>query len=98
MGRGSKTINVKIIDDVVFVRQWGFLTPAEKLLTGTAAGTELTRKVRASLFEKVNKQFKKAINEVIKSKIISIHSDVSTIIGEKIIVITFDENIEEKLN
>lgn len=98
MGRGPKRINAKILDDVVFVRQWGFLTAAEELLAETRDGTELIKKVRARLFEKANPQFRKAINEVIQSNIISIHSDVSTITGEKIVVVTFDENIEAKIN
>lgn len=100
MGRGPKRINAKILDDVVFVRQWGFfLTAAEELLAETSDGTELIKKVRARLFfEKANPQFRKAINEVIQSNIISIHSDVSTITGEKVVVVTFDENIEAKFN
>ena len=96
MGRGPKRINAKIMDDVIFVRQWGFLTLAEESLAETNDGTELIKKVRSRLFEKVNTRFRNSINEVIDSNIISIHSDVSTITGEKIIVVTFDENIEEK--
>ena len=96
MGRGPKRTNAKIMDDLVFIRQWGFLTPAEQLLAESNDGTELIKKVRARLFEKTILQLKQLINEVINSNILSIHSDVSTITGEKIIVITFDENIEEK--
>lgn len=96
MGRGPKRINVKIIEDVLFIRQWGFLTPAEELLAETNDGTELIKKVRTRLFEKVNDKFRKVIYEIVNSNIISIHSDVSTITGEKIIVVTFDENIEAK--
>ncbi|QUI25147.1 DUF2294 domain-containing protein [Vallitalea pronyensis] len=98
MGRGPRRINAKIMDDVVFVRQWGFLTAAEQLLAETHDGTELIKKIRSRLFEKANSQFRQAINEVIPSNIISIHSDVSTITAEKIVVVTFDENIEIKFN
>ncbi|MCT4543964.1 MAG: DUF2294 domain-containing protein [Vallitalea sp.] len=96
MGRGPKRINATILNDVIFVRQWGFLTPAEQLLAETHDGTELIKKVRTRLFEKANLKFRESINKVIQSKIISIHSDVSTITGEKIVVITFDENIQSK--
>lgn len=98
MGRGPKTIRTKIVEDAIIVRQMGFLTPSERLLAETTDGTELIKKIRSRLFEKVNKQFREVVNDVVKANIISIHSDVSTITGEKVIVITFDENIEEKFN
>ena len=98
MSRGPKSIKTKIVDDTIFVRQVGFLTPAEQILAETTEGTNLIKKIRSRLFETVMDQFKAVVNEVVKSKIISIHSDVSTITGEKIIVITFEENIAEKFN
>ncbi|GMQ59172.1 DUF2294 domain-containing protein [Vallitalea sediminicola] len=96
MGRGPERINAKIMDDVIFVRQWGFLTLAEESLAETNDGIELIKQIRSRLFEKANDRFRNVINGVINSNIISIHSDVSTITGEKIIVVTFDENIEAK--
>lgn len=98
MARGPKSIKTKIIDDTVLIRQIGFLTLAEQMLSKTTEGTDLIKKIRFRLFETVIEQFKEAVNQVIKSKIISIHSDVSTKTGEKVIVVTFEENLEGKFN
>jgi uncharacterized protein YbcI len=93
MGRGPIKICTKIIEDVVLVRLWGFLTPAEKLVAKTSEGTDLIKKVRVRLFEGADHQFRQVINNILEEEIISIHSDVSTVTGEKIIVITFEKNI-----
>lgn len=94
MGRGPIKITSKIIDDVVLIRLWGFLTPAERLVAKTSEGIDLIKKLRVRLFEEANDVFRNAINEIISKDIISIHSDVSTVTGEKIIVITFDSKVK----
>lgn len=94
MGRGPIKITSRIIDDVVLVRLWGFLTPAEKLVAKTTDGTELIKKVRVRLFEEANDQFKEMISGILNKNILSIHSDVSTVTGEKVIVITLDSKIQ----
>lgn len=98
MGRGPKQIRTKVLEDMIIVRLMGFLTPAEQRLAENNNGVELIKKVRTILFESAEKYFKTLIYNVIDVDIISIHSDVSTRTGEKIILLTFSENIEEKLN
>lgn len=96
IGRGPKHIKTTIIEDLVIIRQKGFLSPAEQKLAEDKSGVELVKKARTMLFENAEGYFKKLINEVINIDIISIHSDVSTKTGEKVILITFSKNLEKE--
>lgn len=98
MGRGPKQIKTFIIEDLIVVRLKGFLSQSEQRLSVNREGVELLKKVRTTLFENSREHFEKIIKEVIDVNIISTHSDVSTRTGEKIIVVTVDENLEEKIN
>ncbi len=95
MGRGPKSIRTYIVQDLIIVRLTGFLSPSEQKLTDNPAGVELFKKMRASLFEGGRGFLEALIAQVIEAAIISIHSDISTKTGEKIIVITTDRNIED---
>lgn len=98
MGRGPKQINTTIVKDMIVIRQKGFFSESEKRLAKTNNGVELLKKLRTILFENEEGQFKKMIEEIIEQDIISIHSDVSTRTGEKIIVLTVATNLEELFN
>ncbi|MCR4429510.1 MAG: DUF2294 domain-containing protein [Tepidanaerobacteraceae bacterium] len=98
MGRGPKQIRTVIIQDLIIVRLKGFLSKSEQKLAESIQGVELIKKLRTTLFENAREYFETLIKEVIDVNIISTHSDVSTKTGEKIIVITVDENLEEKFN
>ncbi|MFW5999638.1 MAG: DUF2294 domain-containing protein [Halanaerobiaceae bacterium] len=95
MGRGPKQINTIIVEDLIIVRLEGFFSVSEKHLAENNR-VELLKKVRTLLFENEEENFRRRIEEIIDTKIISIHSDVSTRTREKIIVLTMEENIEEK--
>jgi len=51
MGRGPTETKTYIIDDIVFVRLKGVLTPAEKQLSKSPEGAELIKKTRVQLLE-----------------------------------------------
>ncbi|MFP4662448.1 MAG: DUF2294 domain-containing protein [Halanaerobiales bacterium] len=95
MGRGPKQINTIIVKDLIIIRLEGFFSISEKRLAENNS-VELIKKVRTLLFENEEKNFKSLIEEIIESKIVSLHSDVSTRTGEKIIVLTMGEDLEEK--
>lgn len=98
MGRGPKQIKTKIVDDLIIIRLTGFLTPAEQKLAEKEDGVDLIKKLRTVLFESSQDYFKSLIRQIIDIDIISVHSDVSTKTGEKIIVITVNKNLEEQLH
>lgn len=94
MGRGPKKIRVIIVDDLIIIRLIRFLSQAERNLLDNNEGIELIKRHRTLLFERNLELFKKIINEVVPNTISSIHSDVSTVTGEKIIIVTFNEKLD----
>lgn len=98
MGRGPKQIKTLIVQDMIIIRLQGFLSQSEQKLAESSQGVELLKKVRTTLFENSRDYLESLIKEVIELKIISIHSDVSTRSGEKIIVITATDNLEERFS
>lgn len=94
-GRGPKKINTIIVNDLIIVRLEGFFSVSEKRLARNN-NVELIKKVRTLLFENEEENFREKIEDIIETNVISIHSDVSTKTGEKIIVLTTKENLEEK--
>lgn len=95
MGRGPKSIKTYIINDMILVRLSGFLSPSERKLTENPQGIELIKKVRTSLFEGGRGYLETLITELLDVAVVSTYADVSTKTGEKIVVITVDQNIEE---
>lgn len=95
MGRGPKQINTIINDDLIIIRLEGFFSQAEKRLAQEGEVEEV-KKLRTLLFENEEKNFRKMIKEIIDVEIDSVHSDVSTRTGEKIIILTVKENLEKK--
>nr|WP_232841590.1 Na-translocating system protein MpsC family protein [Caldicellulosiruptor acetigenus] len=79
----------------IVVRLIGFLSPTEKRLAQTKEGIELIKKVRATLFENAKEDLANLIKQVIDVDIAGIYSDVNTVNGEKVIVITLNKNLEK---
>jgi len=94
MGRGPKQIKTTIVQDLIIIRLKGFLSQMEQKLAESSQGVELLKRVRTSLFESAGEYFEKTIKDVVDVTIVSLHSDVSTRTGEKVIIITLDENLE----
>jgi uncharacterized protein YbcI len=94
MGRGPKQIKTMIIQDIIVIRLIGFLSQSEQKLAANPNGVELLKKVRMMLFENASTYLEDLVKQIIDIEIVSMHSDVSTRTGEKIIVITASENIE----
>ncbi len=98
MGRGPKQIKTLIIQDMILIRLKGFLSQSEQKLAENIQGVELLKKVRTTLFEISRGFLETLIKEVIDVEIVSTHSDVSTKTGEKIIVVTVGENLEDRFS
>jgi len=96
MGRGPKETKTYIIDDMIFVRLKGVLTPAEEQLSKTSEGADLIKKTRVNLLEGAWALLGKIVMDVTGCKIQSLHSDISTKTGERVIIFTLDKDFEEK--
>jgi uncharacterized protein YbcI len=89
MGRGPEEARTYIIDDLVIVRLRGVLTPAEKQLAkseSTDQGRSLIKQVRMELLEKARPLLEVLVQDITGQKVKSMHTDISTITGERIIV------------
>lgn len=98
MGRGPKQIRTLIVQDLIIIRLFGFLSLSEQKLAENSQGVELLKKVRTMLFENSRDHLADLIKEVVDIEVVSTHSDISTKTGEKIIVITVGENLEDKFS
>jgi len=96
MGRGPTETKAYIIKDMVFVRLKGVLTPAEEQLTKTAEGADLIKRTRVQLLEGARILLEKLISEVTSCQVKSLHTDISTKTGERVIIFTLNQNLEEK--
>ena len=96
MGRGPVDVKSYIIEDMVLIRLKGVLTPAERHLAKDAAGIQLVKQVRAKLLENSSKMLEEIITKITGTAIICFHTDISTKEGERIILITFEQNVEKK--
>jgi len=93
MGRGPLATKSYLIEDMVLVRLRGVLTQAEHQLatTGDASrGRGLIKQVRIELLEKGRPLLESAVEAITKRKVRSLHTDISTTTGERIILFTLD--------
>lgn len=96
MGRGPKETKTLILNDLIFVRLKGVLTPAEEQLAKTVEGADLIKKTRVQLLEGARVLLESIISEITSCQIKSLHSDISTKTGERVIIFTLEENLEER--
>lgn len=97
MGRGPKEIKTYIIKDMIFIRLKGVLTPAEEQLAKTDDGADLIKKIRVQLLESAKVLLNSIIREITGCTALSLHSDISTKTGERIIVFTLNKDLEDDL-
>lgn len=96
MGRGPEQIKSYILQDMIVVRLKGFLSHAERKLAVSKDGVELLKRVRTMLFEENTDLLERTISDIVSSAVTSMHSDVSTRTGEKVIIFTVQDNLEER--
>jgi len=96
MGRGPKETRTYIIDDMIIVRLKGVLTDAERHLTRTHEGRDLVKKVRATMLEGARDLLSRVIRDIVGVDVTSLHTDISTHTGERVIIFTLAENFRFK--
>ncbi|MFH1580692.1 MAG: DUF2294 domain-containing protein [Pseudomonadota bacterium] len=96
LGRGPKEGKVHILGDMVVVRLKGVLTPAEEQLSKTSEGSGLIKKVRMSLLEGARTILENFMLEITGCQVVSLHTDISTKKGERMIVFILDKNLENQ--
>jgi uncharacterized protein YbcI len=94
MGRGPRETVSNIIKDVIFIRLKGVLTPAEEQLAKASEGAKLIKETRVELLESGMALLGKTVFDITGCEVTSMHSDICTKTGEKIIVFVLDRNFE----
>ncbi|HXV48946.1 MAG TPA: DUF2294 domain-containing protein [Candidatus Binatia bacterium] len=97
MGRGPKETRAHIVEDLVVVRLKGVLTPAEEQLTKSVDGRDLVKKMRATLIDKARPLLYQVVGDITGTKILDLHTDVSTESGERVFVFSLDSNLQKSL-
>jgi len=97
MGRGPRETVSYIIKDVIFIRLKGVLTPAEEQLAMTSEGAKLIKETRVELLESGAALLGKIVFDITGCEVTSMHSDICTKTGEKVIVIVLDRDLEKNL-
>ena len=97
LGRGPKEVRSFIIHDLILVRLKGILTPAEDKLVSEVDGAQLVKQIRRRLIESSRPILEKLIEATVDAKVITLHTDISSRTGERIIIFSMDRNVEEGL-
>ena len=96
MGRGPEETKTYIIDDIIVIRLKRVLTPAEQQLAGTSdetTGRTLIKRVRTELLEKARPLLEQIIKDITGKRVKSLHTDISTITGERVIILTLESPV-----
>lgn len=94
MGRGPLETKTYILDDMVVIRLKGVLTQAEIKLAEAddrRRGRYLLKQVRQELLDQGRPILAAIIRDVLGSDIQSLHTDISTRTGERVIVLTLEQ-------
>ena len=94
MGRGPLETKSFIIEDMVLVRLKNVLTPAELKLAESERherGRYLIKQMRQELIERGRTLLDTVIKDILHINVVSLHTDISSKTGERIIVFTLEE-------
>jgi uncharacterized protein YbcI len=96
LGRGPLDARTFFLHDMVVVRLRGILTPAETKLAETREGRTLVKETRRQLFETTRSLIETMVNEILGCAVVSLHTDISTKTGERIMVLTVDVDLDKR--
>ena len=97
MGRGPMETRTWIIEDIVLVRLKNVLTPAEQQLASdddSERGRGLIKQLRQQLLERGRPILESIVFDTLGIAVKSLHTDISTRTGERIIVFTLAQAYE----
>ena len=96
LGRGPVEARTFFIQDLILVRLRGILTPAEVKLAENREGQVLVKESRRQLFETSRPLLEALVLELTGCGVVSLHTDMSTRTGERVVVLTVDANLTER--
>ena len=96
LGRGPLEARTFFINDMILIRLRGILTLAERKLSETPDGQALVKETRRRLFETSRPLLEEIVRDIVDCGLISLHTDMSTKTGERVVVLTVDANLDDK--
>jgi uncharacterized protein YbcI len=94
MGRGPDDVKAFIVRDQVLIRLRGVLTPAERQLAKTTDGIDMVKRLRQNLIAQGRDRLCEQISDITGVKATALFTDIDAHIGERIIVIALDKDLE----
>jgi uncharacterized protein YbcI len=95
LGRGPVDTRAFFINNMILIRLRGVLTPAERKVAEIREGQSLVKENRRQLFESSRATIEALVWKIVGCQVVSLHTDVSTKTGERVIVLTVDANLDE---
>ncbi len=96
LGRGPADARTFFVNDMILVRLRGVLTPAEMKLSEEKEGAALVKETRRRLFESSRTILETIVREIVGCNLISMHTDMSSKTGERVVVLTVDMSLDKK--
>jgi uncharacterized protein YbcI len=96
LGRGPQEVRAWIIQDLILVRLKRVLTPAEEKLARGPEGRRLVKEIRRQLIEDSRALLDKMVLDLVGIEVVSLHSDISVVTGERILVFTLASDLEAR--
>ncbi|MEM7131492.1 MAG: DUF2294 domain-containing protein [Chloroflexota bacterium] len=96
LGRGPLDARTIFLNDMVLVRLKGLMTPAEQKLAASTEGRDLVKEMRRQLFESSRPLLEDIVQNVIGCQLVSLHTDMSTKTGERVIILVVNEDLDKK--
>ncbi len=97
MGRGPSDVRAFIVRDIILVRLKGVLTPAERQLAKSPEGVEMVKRMRQNLIAQGRESLAGEITALTGVGVTGLFTDIDTQIGERVIVLTVDRDLEAAL-
>jgi uncharacterized protein YbcI len=95
MGRGPLETKTYVLDDMVVIRLKDVLTPAERKLIETQRDRSayLVKQARNELMAAARPMLEAVVQDITGIPVQSIHTDISTRTGERVIVVTLKKKL-----
>jgi len=94
-GRGPTEAKTDILRNMAIVTLRGVLSQAEQHLARDKEGMALIKKLRQQLVEQGRAALEEIIWHITEARVVSLHTDISTKTGERIIVFALDREIDK---
>jgi uncharacterized protein YbcI len=94
MGRGPLETKTYLIDNILLVRLKGVLTKAEYKLAQSeqnSRGRDFIKQIRVEMIENGRALLEQAVKQITRRKVVSLHTDISTVTGERLMVFILDK-------